>query len=492
MQSPFPVTARLLAAGGALASAGVVLGMTKAGYGDVVDPPAGPFGWWQKAVPLGQGGSDSVVAARWSLLAILSVFAFALCFLGLYRLAGRGALSIRQIVLVAVAWAVPVLLAHPLLSLDAYSYTAQGEMVAHGLDPYRVGPIALGPGRLLDAVAPVWRETPAPYGPLTLAILRWIALVTGGNQIAFVFVLRAVVIAAIGVCGFAAVRLARESRKAVVLALVIANPVTIFHLAGGAHLEALIAACVGLTILAIRADRWWWAAFVAATALALKLPGLVLIAFVLAARVGPRREQRVAGALGIAGIATAAMLAYAELVPHGWGWLEVLNVPGKALLYYAPPTVLAEIVSGLAHLADPALRFTTILAWTRAVCGLAGAIGVALLLLRARTEVRWQRVAVLAGIALAVLAVSGPALHAWYLTWGLIPLAACAGSAGRRWMIAALVAVSFTAMAKPLQHGAGLALTLVLVVTAVAAAVVAARPEPAVETTTEGPVPQPA
>jgi hypothetical protein len=185
------------------------------------------------------------------------------------------------------------------------------------------------------------------------------------------------------------------------------------------------------------------------------------------------------------------MLAYAELVPHGWGWLSVLNVPGKALLYYAPPTVLAEIISGPAHVVNPSLHFTTVLAVTRAACAFAGAIAVGLLLLRARTEVRWQRIAVLTGVALTVLAVSGPALHAWYLTWGLIPLAACAGSAGRRWLIGALTAVSFTAMAKPLQHGAGLALTLVLVVTAVAAAVVAARPEPVVEPAPDGPVAQP-
>ena len=44
----------------------------------------------------------------------------------------------------AAWWAVPFVLGPPLLSSDVYSYAAQGELLARGLDPYAAGPAALG------------------------------------------------------------------------------------------------------------------------------------------------------------------------------------------------------------------------------------------------------------------------------------------------------------------------------------------------------------
>jgi alpha-1,6-mannosyltransferase len=53
-----------------------------------------------------------------------------------------------------------------------YSYLAQGAIFARGLDPYRLGPaMALGiDDPLVRSIPDLWRDTPAPYGPLFLMI----------------------------------------------------------------------------------------------------------------------------------------------------------------------------------------------------------------------------------------------------------------------------------------------------------------------------------
>src|SRR4029079_15471974 len=82
----------------------------------------------------------------------------------------------------------PLLIAPPMYSKDVYSYLAQSEISLQGNDPYRVGP---APGLGLDhvftlSVPSLWRETPAPYGPLFLWIGRGISSVTGENIVAAV------------------------------------------------------------------------------------------------------------------------------------------------------------------------------------------------------------------------------------------------------------------------------------------------------------------
>ena len=65
-------------------------------------------------------------------------------------------------------WVLPLLIAPPMFSKDVYSYLAQSRICWLGLDPYRVGPATgLGLGHVFTLSVPsLWRETPAPYGPL--------------------------------------------------------------------------------------------------------------------------------------------------------------------------------------------------------------------------------------------------------------------------------------------------------------------------------------
>ena len=85
-------------------------------------------------------------------------------------------------------WVLPLLVAPPMYSRDVYSYLAQSEIAIGGLDPYRVGPAhGLGLDHVFTLSVPtMWRETPAPYGPLFLWIGQGISALTGENIVSAV------------------------------------------------------------------------------------------------------------------------------------------------------------------------------------------------------------------------------------------------------------------------------------------------------------------
>src|SRR6202012_1659105 len=138
-------------------------------------------------------------------------------------------------------WVLPLLIAPPMYSKDVYSYLAQSQICRLGLDPYRVGPATgLGLDHVFTLSVPsLWRETPAPYGPLFLWIGRGISAVTGENIVAAVLCHRLVVLLGVGLIVWATPRLARRCGVAEVSALWLgaANPLLIMHLVGGIHNE---------------------------------------------------------------------------------------------------------------------------------------------------------------------------------------------------------------------------------------------------------------
>ncbi|SDT43334.1 polyprenol phosphomannose-dependent alpha 1,6 mannosyltransferase MptB [Jiangella sp. DSM 45060] len=437
---------------GAAASATVVVAVTLAGPIPGVVLPDGPLGLWRAA---GDG------RPAWALLAVAAIATLSLLFVRLYLLARDCLVDVRFVARAAAAWTAPVLLAQPILSLDAYSYVAQGRLLDLGIDPYTTGPIVFGAGPLLDPVAPVWRMTPAPYGPLSLTLLGWSADVTGARHVPFVLLLRVLAIVAVVVATVAAARLARPGARAAAVALVAANPVVVLHLIGGVHLDVLVGALAPAVLLAVR-KRWWWlAALAAAGAFALKLPGLVLVGYVLWVRFR-RPERRWAGTAAVLTVTAAVTLGAAAVVPDGWGWIAALDTPGRVELLYTVPAAVAGVAYGLTM---GGVGFGALLDGSRVLCAAAGAALIGWLVVRAghpSTPVR--RAGALAGGALVVLALAAPVVHAWYLAWALPLLAAGAGVVGQRWLIGLSVALCFSALPDPLTrwHHGLLPVTLLL------------------------------
>ncbi|MFC4604290.1 polyprenol phosphomannose-dependent alpha 1,6 mannosyltransferase MptB [Rhodococcus kronopolitis] len=343
-------------------------------------------------------------------------------------------------------WVVPLAIAPPMFSKDVYSYLAQSEIAARGLDPYGIGPQqALGVDHVLTRTVPnIWRDTPAPYGPLFLWFGKGITWLTGENIVAGIFVHRLLALAGVALIVWALPRLARRCGVAGVTALWLgaANPLLLFHLVAGIHNEALM---LGLMLagmeIALRAVEsadpirgrtlWYLLAGVALIALSatVKIPSLLALGFLgmaLARRWGGTLRSVAKSAALLLAVTVAVVLAVSLASGLGFGWLspDTLGTANEVRSWMSLPTLLG-LGTGLAGvflgLGD---HTTAVLSLTRPIASLAAAF-VALRMLIAVLAGRVHPVGAL-GVSLAVLVLLFPVVQPWYLLWAVIPLAAWA------------------------------------------------------------------
>ncbi len=356
--------------------------------------------------------------------------------------------SRRQLQRTTVMWAVPLAVAPPLFSDDVYSYLAQSEITSRGLDPYLLGPAqALGVNNPLTvSVSTVWRNTPAPYGPVFLTLGRAVSWVAGTDVVLGVLLERVLALAGLVLVVWALPRLASRFGVEPVRALWLgaANPLVLFHLVSGAHNEALM---LGLMLAGLElglARGAWLGAVVITLAAAVKLPAGLALAFLAGhgARVsGGRPRQVVRAAGGVGGLAVAVMALASFGSGLGLGWIRALDVPDQVRSWISVPTELGVASGGLGVLAGVGNHTDAILALTQAL-GLTAAGVVCCWMLVA---VLRGRVGLLTGlgVALGALVLFGPALQPWYLLWAALPLAAAADSSRyRRWAVALSVVLA--------------------------------------------------
>lgn len=341
----------------------------------------------------------------------------------------------RSLWAIALSWGMPIALGPPLLSLDSYAYVAQGRMVVRGLNPYHFGPAVLGAGRILDAVDPLWRSTPTPYGPLLLRVQAIAVSLAGGHPVLAVFGFRLLIAAALAVTALLAARLLRGGDRISALLLVPLNPVLLVVLLNGAHLDALMAALVVCALVLAARGYPRLGLAVAALAVAVKMPALVVVAAIgmadLRGRVGPARWRRLAqDGLIVVGVMFAASFA----VPDGFGWLTALGTPAKVSSGYAPAELVADLVNLLAALVGVHALGVELLV-CRVAFATAGAVVVGWLCL----TVHRRGAAVTAVLGLLTVALAAPVFYGWYLAWGLLPAALLAD---RRWVRRLLLAMS--------------------------------------------------
>ena len=360
-------------------------------------------------------------------------------------------------------WTLPLLVAPPMYSKDVYSYLAQSQISRLGLDPYRVGPAdGLGLDHVFTLSVPsLWRETPAPYGPLFLWIGRGISALTGENIVAAVLCHRLVVLLGVGLVVWAVPRLARRCGVAEVSALWLgaANPLLIMHLVAGIHNEApMLGLMLAGTEFALRGidatrpliPRPWprarghWADWAPLSALVLgailitlssqvKLPSLLALGFVtmaLARRWGGNlRALLLAGGL-MAGLSLAVMAAVGSASGLGFGWIFTLGTANVVRSWMSPPTLIALGTGQVGILLGLGDHTTAILSLTRGIGVLIIAVMVVWLLM-AVLRGRLHPVGGL-GVALGVTVLLFPVVQPWYLLWAIIPLAAWATRPGFR------------------------------------------------------------
>lgn len=348
---------------------------------------------------------------------------------------------------ILLIWGAPFLIAPPIFSHDAYSYAAQGWLVHNGINPYETGPAVL-PGAFADQVSWVWRDTPAPYGPLSLQLQHLIVDLTGFRPYTSAVAMRALAVVGVGLIGLLIPRIARRRSADPALAAWFAtlNPVLVIDFIGGAHNDALM---MGLVVAALwvselptgqrlklgrfRLDphRWgssWWllGAVLIGVGAAIKQPA-IMAAYVLPLMVRPwanwslREVAITAGRVLTSFAVAAATFSGVSLATGlGFGWVNAVNVPGMVVTI-APFTVIGQAIQLVLDLfsLDPT-GWAAVRASRTVGMVLAGLLIAAMALTMARRHpMRFLSL----GYLIAALAL--PALRSWYILWGglLLPVA---------------------------------------------------------------------
>ncbi|HEX4429252.1 MAG TPA: polyprenol phosphomannose-dependent alpha 1,6 mannosyltransferase MptB [Frankiaceae bacterium] len=375
--------------------------------------------------------------ADYLLLLVPALFLLTLLWWVLLRLAAAQQLRAKAAALIAGSWALPFVIGPVIGSRDAYAYVAQGELARRGLDPASAVVSRLGPGALLSAVDPRWRETRPPYGGVAVAIQKVAA--SAGRPVLSLLILRVVALIAVIALVVVAARMAAPRTRPVVVLAIAANPLVLVHLVAGAHLDAVAAALlIGGLALAQSAggrsvSRRWLAIALCTLGAMVKLPvalGAVYLSLCALLAAGPTIAARLRSvAADVSAVAFAVGLSM-MLSGGGLGWLHNFGTPGRLRTGIAPPDIVTNLIRGLGWLVGTHPSDSGLLTATRGIAAGAGIV-LALVLLRPRRgagQVGWQpptrdRL----GLALLALGLLGPVLYGWYLAPAL-PLLALAAA----------------------------------------------------------------
>jgi alpha-1,6-mannosyltransferase len=398
-------------------------------------------GAWFFGMPGGLFGSIGSTSAHPPIPAIAAVYGGMILltrvWLGLLRqLRTHAGVPVRRVVVVVIIWALPLLVAPPLFSRDVYSYAGQGEMVSHHIDPYVYGTGVLGSTPFSTMPDSLWTNTPSPYGPTFLSIDGLLDKASGHKILPDIVLLRLLEVAGlaliVGATPSLARRLGRDPAHAVLLGA--GCPLVLATLIGGAHNEALMLGLL-LTGLAV-ASRWGTVpgVILCAVAAGVKSPAALGVLFLGWVWAGPGASvmKRIGHTLGAGVIALATMEVVAVASDTGWGWLRTTTAADKSFTAVTPVNATAKALSGAARLVDlhvSVLGLRTVFTVTGLVC--ATVIGICFLLKAPESGLQRNL-----GLTLLVVALLGPILWNWYVTWGVLVLAPVAAGTLRRLVIA--------------------------------------------------------
>ncbi|MFC4587848.1 polyprenol phosphomannose-dependent alpha 1,6 mannosyltransferase MptB [Sphaerisporangium corydalis] len=272
-----PAAARL----GGVAGAGVVLSVMVTfaigalGPSAVVPRLAGPA--WQPPYSLEAHPGGHLVIAMEAAAVILGALG-----LGAGLVAARRGWSPDPRVLLFAGCLAVVVLAFlpPSGSADHLNYAAYGRMAVLGHDPYATGALSLPGDPIADAVEVPWQEEPSVYGPVATAVQALASLVGGSSVRLTVFALAAVNAAAFVVTGLLLHRSTRgdRSRQARAALMWTANPLVIYQLVAGMHVDTLAIVFMAAALAAGGGRRWWTAGVLLGLGVAVKVnAGLVAL-----------------------------------------------------------------------------------------------------------------------------------------------------------------------------------------------------------------------
>lgn len=380
--------------------------------------------------------------------------------LGLGNLARTPRLTPGRVTLIAALWCLPLALGAPLFSRDIYSYLAQGTIAHLGSNPYHLPPAVLGrlgQTHVLSAVDPFWRHVTAPYGPLFLGAISLIVSATGQHLVAGALAVRALDLIGFLLLALFVPRLARrlgaDPSRAVWIAL--ASPLVLLQLVAPAHNDLLMAGLMVTGVSLASGSRPLLGIAVCALATTVKLPAIVAVAFVALVwiRTATSWRDKAFRTAAAAAVTVATLAAVTLITGFGLGWISsgLFSTPARVRLAITPATDISWTAVKLLHDLGLSAGFHAVESALRAVMFAASALAALFLLWRSRAATLVPYL----GLALIGLAIAGPALWPWYLSWGVVLLAA-----SRRWQSSRLLVASLAVGSVLVQPGGVLALPL--------------------------------
>jgi len=406
-------------------------------------------GAWFFGMPGGLFGSAGTTDALPPIASLALVFGGLILltrvWIGFLRyLKGHEGFPIKRVVLVVTIWAVPLLLAPPLFSRDVYTYSAQGEMVSHHINPYSYGPNVLGATPFNELADSVWSGTESPYGPTFLAVDGTADQASGHQILADLVLLRLLEVAGIALMVAATPTLARSLKRDPAHAVLLGagSPLVLLSLLAGDHNDALM---VGLLVAGLAvAKRFGTVPGVILCALAagVKSPAALGVLFLGWTWPGPTAStrRRIGHTAAAGAIALATLEVMALISGTGWGWIRTTTTADASFTGVTPVNIVARGVSIASHMLQVPVS-TMDVRPVFSVLGLLIAVYVGYRLLMRSPR---DGVVRCLGLTLLVLALLGPIVWAWYVTWGLVVLAPAAVG---RLRIALIVISTFWAFA---------------------------------------------
>ncbi|MFZ0666327.1 MAG: polyprenol phosphomannose-dependent alpha 1,6 mannosyltransferase MptB [Acidimicrobiales bacterium] len=374
---------------------------------------------------------------------------FVRVWLGLMRAISQSdGVPIKKLAWLLVLWSLPVIIGPPIFSHDIYSYAAQGEMMSRHINPYQYGPYTLGQTPLTWLVDPLWYNTPSPYGPLFEEIAGVFTNVAHHNILAELVLLR--LLAFGGVVLFAAClpALARSYGRnaAMAFAFAVLNPVTILHLIGGGHNDALMVGLLVAGLLLARRRHPVLGIVLCALAASVKAPAAVAIVYIGWDWVGqkvPFRERIRPVATAVL-LGSAVMGALSVVTGLGWGWVSDLASPDSVRSWMAPATAIGLGLYQIVHFVGIGLSESSAITAVQLIGLLAAAVISLRLLLRSdRLGPNGAGPLRALGLTMLWIVVLGPVVQPWYFSWAIVLLAPVVTGWLRRVLIVLSTALVF-------------------------------------------------
>jgi alpha-1,6-mannosyltransferase len=428
---------------GFLASTSVVIGSVT---GRGAFSAASPGSWFFGTQSISPDGP--IPSGHASILSLLLVFGGLIMltrtwFVALRQVRTHRGVAVRRIVGLVAIWVLPFLIAPPLFSRDAYSYAGQGEMVSHHIDPYLYGPAVLGATPFGTTPDPFWDNTPSPYGPVFLSADGVITELSGHHLFSDLLLLRLLELGGLALAVLALPTIARSAGRdpASVVLLGVGSPLALTALVGGAHNDALMVGLLVAGVALYLRRHPILAIAVCALAAGVKAPAFLAVAFIGWNWAGQDASvrQRV-GRTFVALLTGAGVLgAASELSGLGFGWLKTLTGSARVFTGVTPVDAATHVVVGLSHVVQLPLSQAGVWAVAQWLGLIAAALSCLWLLVQS-PRIGFVRSL---GFALLALALFGPVLWAWYVTWGLMLLAGVAEPRLRRLLVGLTVAEAF-------------------------------------------------